>query len=49
MSPLLMIPTYLTAGNSVEMNQKVIAIDAGGSNLRLAKILFNEKGYEICF
>lgn len=46
-SSLMMIPTYLAADSSIELNKKVVAIDAGGSNLRLAKVSFNENGYEV--
>ena len=42
-SSLLMIPTYIEADNQLKLNQPVIAIDAGGTNFRTAKIFFNEK------
>lgn len=43
-SSLLMIPTYVSRGKSLPYNEKVIAIDAGGTNLRASLISFNELG-----
>ena len=42
-SSLQMIPTYIEADNEVKPNIPVIAIDAGGTNFRTAKIYFNEE------
>ncbi len=39
---LLMIPTYITMGNELPLQEPVIAIDAGGTNFRVAVIHFNE-------
>lgn len=41
-SSLLMIPTYIEADNKLVANEQVIAIDAGGTNFRVAKIYFDE-------
>ena len=42
-SPLLMLPTYIEADGEVVANQPVVAIDAGGTNLRIAKVYFNDE------
>ena len=41
-SSLLMLPTYIEADNEVVANEPVIAIDAGGTNFRAAKVYFDE-------
>ncbi|SHF04088.1 hexokinase [Mariniphaga anaerophila] len=41
-SSLMMIPTYIEANKNLQPNQPVIAIDAGGTNFRTAKIYFDE-------
>ncbi len=42
-SSLEMIPTYIETEKPVPKNQPVIAIDAGGTNFRVAVVRFNEK------
>jgi hexokinase len=42
-SSLLMLPTYIEVEGEVKANQPVIAIDAGGTNFRVAKVYFNDK------
>jgi hexokinase len=42
-SSLEMIPTYIETEKPVPKNQPVIAIDAGGTNFRVAVVHFNEK------
>jgi hexokinase len=41
-SSLMMIPTYIEAEGEVKANEPVIAIDAGGTNFRAAKVYFDE-------
>lgn len=41
-SSLMMIPTYVGADNDVTANKPVLAMDAGGTNFRAAKIYFDE-------
>ncbi len=41
-SSLLMLPTYIEAEGAVKPNEPVVAIDAGGTNFRAAKIYFDE-------
>lgn len=41
-SSLLMLPTYIEAEGEVRANDPVIAIDAGGTNFRVAKVYFDE-------
>lgn len=43
-SSLMMIPTYLTAEGATPVGEAVIAIDAGGTNLRMALVCFTENG-----
>jgi hexokinase len=43
-SSLAMIPTYISADKSLPLNKPVIAIDAGGTNLRVAVIQFRADG-----
>lgn len=42
-SSLLMLPTYIVADGEVKANDPVIAIDAGGTNFRAAKVYFDDK------
>lgn len=41
-SSLMMIPTYIGAEGKVKPNEPVIAIDAGGTNFRAAKVYFDD-------
>ncbi len=41
-SSLLMIPTYIEANNKLVANEPVVAIDAGGTNFRAAKVYFDD-------
>lgn len=41
-SSFLMLPTYIEAEGDVKVNEPVVAIDAGGTNFRAAKIYFND-------
>lgn len=43
-SSLLMIPTYISMEKELPLNESVIAIDAGGTNFRVAVIHFDENG-----
>jgi hexokinase len=43
-SSLPMIPTYIEAGNMIPQNESVIAVDAGGTNLRIALVHFDALG-----
>jgi len=43
-SSLAMIPTYLELNADLPDNEKVVVLDAGGTNLRAAIIHFDEKG-----
>ncbi len=43
-SSLLMIPTYIGMEKELPVNEPVIAIDAGGTNFRVAVIHFDENG-----
>ncbi len=42
-SSLEMIPTYIETERPVPINEPVMAIDAGGTNFRVATVHFNEK------
>ncbi|RIH64139.1 hexokinase [Mariniphaga sediminis] len=42
-SSLMMIPTYIETGKELKPNLPVIAVDAGGTNFRTAKVYFDEK------
>ena len=42
-SSLAMLPTYIRMDNQVPLNEKVIVIDAGGTNLRVALVWFDDK------
>lgn len=46
-SSLMMIPTYLGVTGSIQPGEKAIAIDAGGTNLRVAVVTFGTDGAEI--
>jgi hexokinase len=41
-SPLPMIPSYLRPVSSVPLGKTVVALDAGGTNLRAARVVFRE-------
>ncbi|MBQ6654217.1 MAG: hypothetical protein IJM79_01680 [Erysipelotrichaceae bacterium] len=41
---LMMIPTYLSSNGAARLGEPVIAIDAGGTNLRTALVCFDENG-----
>jgi hexokinase len=43
-SSLAMIPTYITIDKPVPAFKPVIALDAGGTNLRVATVVFDEEG-----
>ncbi|MDL2236701.1 hypothetical protein LJC56_02570 [Christensenellaceae bacterium OttesenSCG-928-K19] len=43
-SSLLMLPSYLQLREDVQKNKKVICIDAGGTNLRIALTHFDDEG-----
>lgn len=43
-SSLAMIPTFITVGRPVPANEKVIVIDAGGTNLRITTVVFDAQG-----
>ncbi|MDR0497917.1 MAG: hexokinase [Treponema sp.] len=43
-SPLPMIPSYLRPVSGVPLGKTVIALDAGGTNLRAARVHFKEAG-----
>ncbi len=43
-SSLAMIPTYISVETSVPAFQSVIALDAGGTHLRIARVMFDESG-----
>ncbi len=43
-SSLAMIPTFITADKPVPAGRPVIVVDAGGTNLRVATAVFNERG-----
>ena len=41
---LLMLPTYIEADNEFQVEKPVIAIDAGGTNFRIAMVKFDQDG-----
>ncbi|GHU12436.1 hexokinase [Spirochaetia bacterium] len=43
-SPLAMIPSYLRPVSTVPTGRTVVALDAGGTNLRAARVVFREAG-----
>ncbi len=43
-SSLAMIPTFISADVSIPAFQPVIALDAGGTHLRIAQVMFDESG-----
>ena len=43
-SSLAMIPTYIETAQEVPRGQPVIALDAGGTNLRVAAVTFDQSG-----
>ena len=42
-SSLMMLPTYIEAEGEVKANEPVVAIDAGGTNFRAAKVYFDDQ------
>jgi hexokinase len=46
-SSLPMIPTYISPGRRAPAGKTVIALDAGGTNLRAARVRFDENGKAI--
>ena len=44
---LMMIPAYLFADGEIRKGEPVAVIDAGGTNLRTAKVIFGESGPQI--
>lgn len=46
-SSLMMIPAYVSTKGEVPLNETVIAIDAGGTNLRIAHVTFTKDGISI--
>lgn len=47
-SSLRMIPTYIETDNELVPNQKVVAIDAGGTNFRTATVYFDDNLKMVC-
>lgn len=47
-SSLRMIPTYIETDNELVPNQKVVAIDAGGTNFRTATVYFDNNLKMVC-
>jgi hexokinase len=43
-SSLAMIPTFITLDKPVPANSRVIVLDAGGTNLRVATVVFDDRG-----
>ncbi len=43
-SSLAMIPTYIEVGKKIPAGERVIVLDAGGTNFRIASICFDESG-----
>jgi hexokinase len=43
-SSLPMIPTYLETSRAVHRGERVVALDAGGTNMRVAVVSFDDKG-----
>lgn len=41
---LAMLPSYVSMGRSVPVNTPVLVLDAGGTNLRVAVVWFDERG-----
>lgn len=46
-SSLLMVPSYVKTDGEVKRNTPVCVVDAGGTNLRVAKMYFDEKGSSV--
>ena len=46
-SSLMMIPTYLTVPESIERGRPVLAMDAGGTNMRVALFSLDEAGHPV--
>ncbi|MHC4120384.1 MAG: hexokinase family protein [Planctomycetota bacterium] len=43
-SSLAMIPTYIEVGKEIPRNKRVIVLDAGGTNFRVAAVHFDDSG-----
>ncbi|MHC4357136.1 MAG: hexokinase, partial [Planctomycetota bacterium] len=43
-SSLAMIPTYIEAGKEIPRDRRVIVLDAGGTNFRVAAVHFDRTG-----
>jgi hexokinase len=43
-SSLPMIPTYIETARAVERGRRVVALDAGGTNMRVAVVSFDDRG-----
>ena len=43
-SSLAMIPTYIEVGRDIPTNERVIVLDAGGTNFRIAVVYFDDSG-----
>ncbi|HOP75481.1 MAG TPA: hexokinase [Bacillota bacterium] len=46
-SSLAMLPTYLEAAREVPRHEKVIVLDAGGTNFRVATVYFDDAGQAV--
>jgi len=46
-SSLPMIPTYIETARAVQRGQRVVALDAGGTNMRAALVSFSETGMPV--
>ena len=45
-SSLVMLPTYISVDKNIPAHQSTLVIDAGGTNLRVCKVEFDEHGKE---
>ena len=43
-SSLFMIPTYISIDKQIPAGERIIVVDAGGTNFRVATVVFDEKG-----
>ena len=39
-----MIPTYISIDKQIPAGERIIVVDAGGTNFRVATVVFDEKG-----
>ena len=46
-SSLAMIPTYIEVGQNVPAGERVIVLDAGGTNFRIATVRFDDSGRSV--